>query len=204
MWGAAAWVGTGAVLAALLIAVSPLPASFGASAEHPVAVPTPGPLGSLWDGSLLLLPVGERGVRGELGVMLQILAVAAAAGLLAFRLYRGTGRGAAALATAPVCAALLLGWSRAGAVHEVAGPDGLGFTLLATLGLAAFVGARVRGRGSAAAMWLRGGGRRWRPPCCGRGSGRCGRGSCSRTRRGPEAGRVRVVGRWCWGSWRSR
>ncbi len=144
----------GLVVAAVLVAASPLPDSFVASAEPMIVVPTPGPLGALWDALVLALPVGERGARDEFAALLLILAVAATAGLLASRLYRGTGRGAAAFAAVPVCAASLLPWSREAGADA---PAALGFTLLATLGLVAFVGARVRGRGASAAMWLRGG-----------------------------------------------
>lgn len=147
-------VSGGVVVAAVLVATSPLPDSFMASAEPVIVVPTSGPLGALWDALVLALPVGERGARDEFAALLLVLAVAAVAGLLASRLYRGTGRGAAAFATVPVCAASLLPWSREAGADA---PAALGFTLLATLGLVAFVGTRVRGRGASAAMWLRGG-----------------------------------------------
>ncbi|HEY0138466.1 MAG TPA: hypothetical protein VGB85_30480, partial [Nannocystis sp.] len=151
-FGIGASVGAGLVVAAGLVAASPAPLRLGASAEPLLVVPTPGPLGGLWDALWLALPVGERGARGDLAVLLAILAVAAAAGVLAFRLYRGTGRGAAAFATVPVCAALLLGWAH----EDVAAPAPLGFTLLATLGLAAVIDGRVRGRGPGPATGLRG------------------------------------------------
>ena len=150
----AASIAGGLVVAAVLVAVSPLPDSLVASAERAIVAPTPGPLGALWDALVLALPVGERGARDEFAVLLMILAVAASAGLLASRLYRGTGRGAATFAAVPVCAASLLVWSREAGADA---PAALGFTLLATLGLVVFVGARVRGRGASAATWLRGG-----------------------------------------------
>jgi hypothetical protein len=130
----------GLVLAACLAAAAPLPASRAASAEHPIAAPTPGPLGWLWDAATLALPVGERGVRGEIGALLLVLAGAGAAGLLAWNLYRGTGRSAAAFASVPVCAALLTGWLQAAPVDA---PAILGSTLLATAALAMVVGKRT-------------------------------------------------------------
>ena len=144
-----AWVGAGLVGAATVVATSPAPPRLSVSAEPMLMAATPGPLGCLWDALWLALPVGERGARGEFGALLAILAVAAAAGVLAYRLYRGTGRGAAAFAAVPVCAALLLGWAR----EDEVTPGALGFTLLATLGLAAVVGARVGGPGRS--TWLR-------------------------------------------------
>jgi hypothetical protein len=99
-------IGLGLVAAAALVASSPLPAvtsvdpPFAATAaeisdsapwwtsgDHPVAVER-----GAWDAVSLLVPVGERGVRGEAAALGLVLAIAAAAGLLAFRLYRGTGR----------------------------------------------------------------------------------------------------------------
>lgn len=158
-FGMGAWVGAGLVVAATVVATvagSPAPPSLSASAEPLLVAATPGPLGCLWDALWLALPVGERGARGEFAVLLAILAVAAAAGVLAYRLYRGTGRGAAAFAAVPVCAALLLGWAREDGVT----PGALGFTLLATLGLAGVVGGRVSGPGWATRStwptWVRG------------------------------------------------
>ncbi len=154
--GSVLWISAGTVLATALAAVSPLPTSFAASAEPALVRPTPGLLGWLWDALALALPVGERGVRGDFATLLLILAVAAAAGLLASRMYRGPGRGAAALAAPPVCAALLLAWTREPEALASA-PATLGFTLLAIVGLAALVGARVRGRGMSLAVWVHGG-----------------------------------------------
>jgi len=136
-------IGLGLVLAAVLVAVSPLPAAPWTRAEHPTTTPGAGPLGWLWDALLLALPVAERGLRGEFAVLLLMLALAAASGLLCARLYRGTGRGLAAATAVPLTTALLLAWLRAGPA-EIA--TALVSSLAATLGLASFLGARVRGR----------------------------------------------------------
>jgi hypothetical protein len=150
-------VGAGLVLAAAVAAVWPLPPTWRTSPEHPAVLPTPGALGWLWDDLLLLLPAGERGVRGELGVLLLVLAAAGAAGVLALRLFRGTGRGAAAACAPPVAATLLLLWvSSLGAATRAAARP-LACALLATLALAAVLGARVRGRGVSPGVWARGG-----------------------------------------------
>lgn len=134
-------VGPGLVLAALLVAVSPLPAAPWTTAEHPVTPSGVGPLAWLWDALLLALPVGERGVRGELVVLLLSLALAAAAGLLCARLYRGTGRELAAASAVPLTTTLLLAWLRA----EPGEPaTALASSLAATLGL-----VRLLGRGPA-------------------------------------------------------
>ena len=53
-------IGLGLVLAALLVAVSPLPAAPWTRAEHPSVTPSAAPLGWLWDALLLALPVAER------------------------------------------------------------------------------------------------------------------------------------------------
>lgn len=142
-------IGLGLVLAALLVAVSPLPAAPWTGAEHPAAAPGSGPLGWLWDALLLALPIGERGLRGELVVLLLSLALAAAAALLCARLYRGTGRRLAATCAVPLTTALLLVWLRAepGAAATV-----LASSLAATLGLACLLG-----RGPASRDGLSGG-----------------------------------------------
>lgn len=153
-------IGLGLVLAASLVAISPLPASPWGSAEHPAAPPTEAPLGRLWDALLLALPLGERGIRGEFAALLLALALAGAAGLLCARLYRGTGRPLAALTAVPLSCALLLAWLRAGPADAAVA---LGSSLAATLGLAVFLGARVRGRArrppplEGALSWARGG-----------------------------------------------
>lgn len=178
--GEALPVGAGLVLAVVLAAASPLAgpaASWAGSAEHPPVVASAGALGAWWDACALALPLGERGVRGELAELLLVLAVAAAAGHLAFHLYRGTGRAPAAFAAVPVSAALLLAWLRdaggsgAGAGSGLGGTTSgvgladaaalpvvgaLGFGLAATLACTVVVGAQVRGRGMAAADWIRG------------------------------------------------
>ncbi len=147
-------IGLGLVLAALLVAVSPLPTAPWTRAEHPSVTPSAAPLGWLWDALLLALPVAERGLRGELATLLLALALAAAAGLLCARLYRGTGRGMAAATAVPLTTALLLAWLRSG-------PDdpatALASSLAATLGVAIFLGARVRGRAQDGSTWARGG-----------------------------------------------
>ena len=170
-------LGIGLVLAAVVAAASPLPtggSGWAGSAEHPVVAASSGPLAWLWDALVLALPLGERGVREEFAALLLVLGVAAAAGSLAFHLYRGTGRGPAAVAAVPVSAALLLAWLReVGASGAIAGagpavaaslapsalvgvPAALGFTLCATLALTVFIGARVRGHRTTAADWIRG------------------------------------------------
>ncbi|MBK7824858.1 hypothetical protein [Nannocystis sp.] len=101
----------------------------------------------LWDAATLWLPVGERGARAGFAALLLALAVAAAAGWLAFHLYRGTGRRPAAFAAVPVTAAGLLAWLCEAATSEV--PAILGFALFATLALGLVIGARVHGSGSA-------------------------------------------------------
>ena len=151
---AAGPVGVGLVLAATIAAASPLPAGGWTEAEHPLVLPTAGPLGWLWDALVLALPVGERGARYGFGTLLVALAVAAAAGLLAFRLYRGVGRAPAAATTVPLCAVLLLAWLREGPTDA---PATLGVGLLATLALATLVDARVRGQAADRATWARGG-----------------------------------------------
>jgi hypothetical protein len=146
-------IGLGLMLAALLVAVAPLPAAPWTRAEHPLVVPGPGPLGWLWDALLLALPLGERGLRGEFVALLLALALAGAAGLLCVRLYRGTGRELAAVVAVPLTTALLLAWLR---TEPVAAATALASSLLATLGLTSLLGARVRGRVDAASR-LRGG-----------------------------------------------
>lgn len=144
----AAWpIAGGLVVAATLSAASPLPGAWTTSAEPPPLLPTPGLLGGLWDAATLWLPVGERGARAGFAALLLALAVAAAAGWLAFHLYRGTGRRPAAFAAVPVTAAGLLVWLCEAPASEV--PAILGFGLFATLALGLDVGARVHGSGSA-------------------------------------------------------
>lgn len=164
-------IGLGLVAAAALVASSPLPAVSGVdpafaataaeipdaapwwtSGDHPVAVER-----GTWDAFSLLLPVGERGVRGEAAALGLVLAVAAAAGLLAFRLYRGTGRWAATAIAVPLTAALLLAWLLARAAAFASATAALGFTLLATLAVCAAISARVHGAGVGRATWLRAG-----------------------------------------------
>lgn len=136
----------GLVVAAALTAASPLPGTWMTSAEAPLRLPTPGPLGWLWDAATLWLPLGERGVRAGFAALLLALAVAAGAGWLAFHLYRGTGRQAAGFATVVVCAALLLPWLRDADAAQV--PALLGFCLAGTVALGLVVGARVHGDGA--------------------------------------------------------
>lgn len=145
-WSLAPTLGLGLVLAALQVAVSPLPAAPWTGAEHPGVS-----LGWLWDALLLALPVGERGVRGELAALLLILALATAAGLLCARLYRGTGRDLAAATSVPLTTALLLAWLRIGPVGAV---TTLASSLAATLALASLLGARGWLDRSS---WIRGG-----------------------------------------------
>ena len=164
-------IGLGLVAAASLVASSPLPAvavedpPFAATAaEIPDASPwwtsgdhpTAGDAG-VWAEVARSLPVGERGVRDEFAALGLVLALAAAAGLLAFRLYRGTGRWLAAAVAVPLTAALLLAWLLARGAAFASATAALGFTLLATLAVCAVIGARVRGRGLGPATWLRGG-----------------------------------------------
>lgn len=136
----------GLVVAAALAAASPLPGTWMASAETPPRLPTPGPLGWLWDAATLWLPIGERGTRAGFAALLLALAVAASAGWLAFHLYRGTGRRAAGFATVVVCAALLLPWLRDADAAQV--PAVLGFCFAGVLALGLVVGARVHGDSS--------------------------------------------------------
>lgn len=158
---ATAAIGLGLVAAAVLVATSPLPAAttspppWWTSAEVPAVVAG---AGWPWDALALLLPVGERGVRGDLLALLLVLAVAAAAGRLVDRLYRGTGRTAATTVALPLTAALLVAWlhGRGGALAPAI--PGLAFALLTTLGLAAVAGSRVHGHGVGPAAWVRGGG----------------------------------------------
>lgn len=150
-WSLAPTLGLGLVLAALQVAVSPLPAAPWTGAEHPGVSAGVGPLGWLWDALLLALPVGERGVRGELAALLLILALATAAGLLCARLYRGTGRNLAAATSVPLTTALLLAWLRIGPVGAV---TTLASSLAATLALASLLGARGWLDRSS---WIRGG-----------------------------------------------
>jgi hypothetical protein len=164
-------IGLGLVAAAALVASSPLPAvtsvdpPFAATAaeisdsapwwtsgDHPVAVER-----GAWDAVSLLVPVGERGVRGEAAALGLVLAIAAAAGLLAFRLYRGTGRWAAATVAVPLTAALLFAWLLARGAAFASATAPLGFTLLATLAVCAAISARVHGAGVGRATWLRAG-----------------------------------------------
>lgn len=145
----------GLVAAATLAAASPLPGTWTGSAEPPLLLPTPGPLGGLWDTATLWLPVGERGARAGFAALLLALAVAVAAGWFAFHLYRGTGRRAAAFAAIPVCAALLLAWLREADPSQV--PATLGFCLAGTLALGLVVGARVHGSGSQGRALVAGG-----------------------------------------------
>jgi len=147
-------IGLGLVLAALLVAVSPLPASPWTRAEHPVMSASAAPLAWLWDALLLALPVAERGLRGEIAALLLALAVAAAAGLLCARLYRGTGRALAAATAVPLTTALLLVWLRGGPADAA---WALASSLAATLAMASFLGARVRGRAGDGSTWARGG-----------------------------------------------
>ncbi len=148
-------IGLGLVLAALIVAVSPLPAAPWLGAEHPPAPPSEGALGWLWDALLLALPVAERGLRGELAALLLVLALAAAAGLLCARLYRGTGRTLAAATAVPLTTALLLAWLREDPADAV---TALASSLAATIGLASFIGARVGTRvGTRVGLeWVRG------------------------------------------------
>lgn len=144
----AAWpIAGGLVVAATLSAASPLRGAWTTSAEPPLLLPTPGLLGGLWDAATLWLPVGERAARGGFAALLLALAVAAAAGGLAFHLYRGPGRRPAAFAAVPVSAALLLAWLREAPAGEA--PATLGFCLFATVALGLVVGARVQASGHA-------------------------------------------------------
>jgi hypothetical protein len=147
-------IGLGLMLAALLVAVSPLPVTPWTRAEHPVASASAAPLGWLWDALLLALPVAERGLRGEIATLLLALAVAAAAGFLCARLYRGTGRALAATTAVPLTMALLLVWLRGGPADAA---TALASSLAATLAVAIFLGARVRGRAGDGSTWARGG-----------------------------------------------
>lgn len=164
-------VGLGLIAAAALVASSPLPAvtfaepDFAATAvEIPDSPPwwTSGDLPAAtadgWTTFASLVPVGERGVRGEFAALGLVLATAAAAGLLAFRLYRGTGRRAASASAVPLTAALLLAWLLARGAAFASATPALGFTLLAALAVCAAVSARVHGAGVGRATWLRVGG----------------------------------------------
>jgi hypothetical protein len=167
-------IGLGLAAAAVLVATSPLPAVVHApapfaaaspvhdlaappwwtSAENPAVIAA---AGWPWDALALLAPIGERGVRGELLALALVLALAAAAGLLAFRLYRGTGRLAATVVAVPLTAALLLAWLHGRGAALASASPALGFGALAVLSLAAAIGARVHGRRLGLATGLRAG-----------------------------------------------